>query len=91
MRRLGRCGRYWERDVEVDIVCVEEGHVTAVEVKWSDLDEGEAEAVIRDVRRKLGREGGDYYVAVRRGPKKPPRGHRRGHLWKKRGVITRMW
>ena len=71
MRRLGRCGRYWERDVEVDIVCVEEGHVTAVEVKWSDLDEGEAEAVIRDVRRKLGREGGDYYVVVRRGPKNP--------------------
>jgi hypothetical protein len=56
----------------VDIVCVEEGHVTAVEVKWSDLDEGEAEAVIRDVRRKLGRGGGgDYYVAVRRGPKYP--------------------
>ena len=64
MRRLGRCGRYWEKDVEVDIVCIEEGHITAVEVKWSDLDEGEVEEVLRDVRRKLGREG-DYYVAVR--------------------------
>jgi len=50
--------------VEVDIVCVEEGHITAVEVKWSDLDEEEAEAVIRDMKRKLGREG-DYYAAVR--------------------------
>jgi AAA+ ATPase superfamily predicted ATPase len=70
VKRLGRCGRYWERDVEVDIVCIEEGHVTAVEVKWSDLDEGEVEAVIRDMRRKLGREG-DYYVAVRKGPKTP--------------------
>jgi Holliday junction resolvase-like predicted endonuclease len=56
--------------VEVDIVCIEEGHVTAVEVKWSDLDEEEVEAVIRDVRRKLGREE-DYYVAVREGPKNP--------------------
>jgi hypothetical protein len=28
------------------------------------------EEVIRDVRRKLGREG-DYYVAVRKGPKNP--------------------
>jgi AAA+ ATPase superfamily predicted ATPase len=63
-KRLGRCGRYWEKDVEVDIVCIEEGHITAVEVKWSDLDEGEVEEVLRDVRRKLGREG-DYYVAVR--------------------------
>jgi len=51
-------------------VCVEEGHITAVEVKWSDLDEEEAEAVIRDMKRKLGQEG-DYYVAVRKGPKNP--------------------
>jgi Predicted ATPase (AAA+ superfamily) len=70
LKRLGRCGRHWEKDVEVDIVCVEEGHVTAVEVKWSDLDEREVEEVIRDMKRKLGREG-DYYVAVRKGPKNP--------------------
>jgi AAA+ ATPase superfamily predicted ATPase len=70
VKRLGRCGRYWERDVEVDIVCIKEGHITAVEVKWSNLNEGEVDAVIRDMRRKLSREG-DYYVAVREGPKNP--------------------
>ena len=51
-------------------MCVDEGHVTAVEVKWSDLDESEVDEVIRDMRRKLGREG-DYYVAVKKGPKSP--------------------
>jgi hypothetical protein len=59
-------------------------------VKWSDLDEREVEEVIRDMRRKLGQEGGDYYVAVRKGPRNP-------HvitvedIFEKRGVITRMW
>ncbi|MFP3169448.1 MAG: ATP-binding protein [Thermoproteus sp.] len=71
IKRLGRCGRYWQKDVEVDIVCVEDGHITAVEVKWSDLGRDDVEEIIEDLRRKLGGREGDYYVAARRGPRDP--------------------
>lgn len=62
---LGRCGKYWHRDVEVDIVCVEGDKVAAVEVKWADVDSREAEELARETRRKLGRDG-TYVVAARR-------------------------
>ncbi|AEA12356.1 archaeal ATPase, fused to C-terminal DUF234 domain protein [Thermoproteus uzoniensis 768-20] len=71
VKRLGRCGRYWSGDVEVDIVCVDGGRITAVEVKWSDLGEDDVERILEETKDKLGRREGDYYVAARSGPKDP--------------------
>jgi len=71
VKRLGRCGRYWQKDVEIDIVCLDDGYVTAVEVKWSDLDQDDVEEIIKETKRKLGGREGDYYVAVRKGPRDP--------------------
>ncbi|MEZ0247681.1 MAG: ATP-binding protein, partial [Thermoproteus sp.] len=63
---LGRCGRYWEKDVEVDIVCIGDGGLLAIEVKWADLDEREVEEELRELKRKLGNREWTYLIAARR-------------------------
>jgi len=63
---LGKCGRYWDRDVEVDVLCIENGKVLALEVKWAELDAGEAEEVVRELREKLGHREGYYGVAAKK-------------------------
>jgi len=64
-----KCGRYWEKGVEVDIVCLSGDRVVAVEVKWGDVDEGEALEIVRETKKKLGGREGVYLVAARRGPR----------------------
>lgn len=71
IKRLGRCGKYWQKDVEVDIVCVDDGHITAVEVKWSSLDEDDVVKIIEETKEKLGRREAEYYVAAKDGPDHP--------------------
>lgn len=63
---LGRCGRLWEKDVEVDVVCVEDDKILAIEVKWSRLDEREAEEELKKLKKKLGNREGTYLLAVKK-------------------------
>jgi len=63
---LKKCGRYWDRDVEVDVLCLENGKVLALEVKWAELNAGEAEEVVRELREKLGHREGYYGVAAKK-------------------------
>ncbi|QOJ79000.1 ATP-binding protein [Infirmifilum lucidum] len=63
---LGTCGKYWERDLEVDVLCLEGEKVLALEVKWAELDAGEARETVQELRRKLGYREGYYGVVAKK-------------------------
>ncbi len=59
----GRCSRYWEKEKEIDLVCLEGDKILALEVKWKTLKENEANKIIYNLKKKLDfREG--YYGIV---------------------------
>ena len=62
---LGICGRYWEKDVEVDIVCTYQNRILAIEVKWLDLTAMEANEIIEQLKKKLNYREGFYGVAAK--------------------------
>ncbi|MHA1610128.1 MAG: DUF234 domain-containing protein, partial [Candidatus Njordarchaeales archaeon] len=62
---LGRCGRYWEKEKEIDIVCIEDDKLLAIEVKWRNLKTSEAEEIIQELRRKLNNREAIYGVAAK--------------------------
>jgi len=52
--RLERIGRWWWRDVEIDVLGLEgrDGKALAVEAKWAELSHGEAEALLSKLTAK---------------------------------------
>nr|WP_297506314.1 ATP-binding protein [Thermococcus sp.] len=68
-----RIGRWWHKNEEIDLVALNEREKKAllVEVKWKDLNEGEARGILKDLERKgelVGLEGWekDYGLVAKR-------------------------
>jgi len=59
-------GRWWFKGGEIDIIAIGESQVYLFEVKWSDLDEKKAEAVLRSLKKKarLLDFDGDFYYGI---------------------------
>jgi len=62
---LGKCGRYWEKNKEIDIVCTTNKKILAIEVKWQKLKEAQAYEIIRKLKEKLNYREGYYGVAAK--------------------------
>ncbi|MGQ4891592.1 MAG: ATP-binding protein [Candidatus Njordarchaeia archaeon] len=62
---IGKCGRYWSKKEEIDIVCIEKEKLLAIEVKWKKLNAEEANKIIEETKRKLGHREGHYGVAAK--------------------------
>ena len=60
--RFTKIGRWWHKNEEIDLVALNEKEKKAlfIEVKWKELNEGEAKRILKDLERKselIGLEG----------------------------------
>ncbi len=56
--RVKGVGKWWRRDVEIDVVAYSDDEIAILEVKWASLTESRAKKVLRELERK-GSELGD--------------------------------
>ncbi|MGA1823004.1 MAG: DUF234 domain-containing protein, partial [Thermoplasmatota archaeon] len=52
--KFNKLGKWWHRDEEIDIVCLNEKEKKAIlfEVKWKDLKERDCDLILKDLERK---------------------------------------
>ena len=62
---LGKCGRYWEKNKEIDILCTTNNKILAIEVKWKTLKATQAQKIIEALKEKLNHREGYYGVAAK--------------------------
>ena len=62
---INKCGRYWEKNIEVDILCQTRKGILAIEVKWRKLKEKEAKKIIEELKKKLNYREGIYGIAAK--------------------------